>query len=240
MWVIIENSEPKSTADRVEQLLPAEQLTHMELPHVEQLPHIDEALQLEALQLEIGPTARRWRPSGPWAAQGLLAILLGIFLPLQYMWQHQSHLLQNPMWRPASQAICSIARCALPPRTDLTALRNERLRVAPHSTNSDYLQVDMQLFNAAPFSQPFPVLELSFTDIRGQVVAADLLQPADYLPAANLPAAQLLAANSMRPLTLTLLNPGEHAVNYQLALRNGSTARERKLSWSLSANEAKP
>lgn len=219
MWVIIDNPEPKPAADRVEQL-----------------PHID-----EALQLEVGPAKRRWHPAltGPWAAQVLLVILLGILLPLQYLFQHQTRLLQDPTWRPVYETICTIARCTLPPRTDLTAIRNDHLRVSTHPTNSDYLQVDIQLFNAAPFPQPFPVLELSFTDIRGQVVAADRLQPVDYLPTADLAATQPLAANSLRPLTLTLLNPGEHAVNYQLVLGSAATAGERKLSWSLFERETK-
>lgn len=219
MWVIIDNPESKPDTNRVEQL-----------------PYID-----EALQLELGPAKRPWRPTlaGRWIAQLLLAMLLGALLPLQYMLQHQARLLQDPTWRPVYQVICAVTRCTLPARTDLTAIRSERLRIVTHPANSDYLKVDIQLFNAAPFPQPFPVLELSFTDIRGQVVAADRLQPADYLPAADLSAMQLLAASSLRPLTLTLLNPGEHAVNYQLALSAGSTLHERKLSWSPSAMEAR-
>lgn len=218
MWVIID--EPKPAADRNGQL-----------------PHID-----EALQLEVAPSSRRWRPrvTVTGAAQLLLAVVLLALLPLQYLLQNQSRLLQEPAWRPLYQAMCDIARCTLPPRTDLAAIRNDQLRIASHPINSDYLQVDMQLFNGASFPQPFPVLELTFSDIHGQVVTASSLQPLDYLPAAGLPATQPLAANSLRPLTLTLLNPGDHAVNYQLALSASTATGQPKLRWRAAANEAQP
>lgn len=191
------------------------------------LPQIDEALQLEA-----GPGLQRrrfisWRA----LAQSLLVVFLAALLPAQYLFHNQATLLQSSQWRPVYERFCQLTGCVLPPLTDISAIRSERLQITNHPMNNEYLQVDLQLINSASFAQPFPALELTFTDHRGNVTAADRLSPTEYLPASGLPIDRQLAANSVHTLELTLLNPGENVVNYRLGLAPANPAASGRLSW---------
>lgn len=236
MWVIIDDPKQPAAADTQpdeDQLLRQRALAldldpRPAADRLQQLPHIDEALQLEAA------TGRRFQLSRPGLRHlGQLALIAALLLVgvAQYLLYNQQRLLQEPAWRPLYQSFCSLAGCALPPRADLPALRSESLQITPHPVNNDYRLVSLQLFNSARFAQPFPALELSFSDIHGQTIATDRLLPQDYLPAAGLPVSQQLAANSLRQLELTLVNPGDTAVNYHLALGADPAVHARGLIW---------
>jgi hypothetical protein len=70
------------------------------------------------------------------------------------------------------------------------------------------------LVNTAPHPQPFPLVELTLSDLQGQIVALRRFRPAEYL------SAQETAQNPMEPgvpaaLKLEIRDPGSHALAFE-------------------------
>ena len=101
----------------------------------------------------------------------------------------------------------------------LVVLRPLHLVVRSHPDFAGALIVDAILYNRAPFSQPFPLLELRFADMNGQLLASRRFKPSEYL------AGELAGQAEMPPQTpihiaLDILDPGTKAVNYSLSFHS--------------------
>jgi hypothetical protein len=87
--------------------------------------------------------------------------------------------------------------------------------VRSHPKASNALVVDAMVTNQAKFQQPFPMLELQFTDIEGKIVAGRRFAPSDYV-AGELLGRKLMPAKQPIHISLEIIDPGSAAVNYQL------------------------
>lgn len=113
-------------------------------------------------------------------ASGALALMVG--LAIQYAWFHGQELLARyPELRPPLDTVCVLFGCQIPARQDLQAVRLLSRDVRPHPRYRDTLLVDATFMNAADFSQPYPVLQLAFSDTSGNLLAARRFKPAEYL-----------------------------------------------------------
>lgn len=162
------------------------------------------------------------RRGGAW----LLAVLLVFTLAGQVLWHEREQLAGNPATRPLMAALCERLGCELPPFRDLAALQsnNFSLRSVPGRDNA--LLLTLTLRNDAAFPQPLPGLDLAFTSPDNRIVAARRFLPDEYLDpglldpwrqehgATSLP--ELPASGSL-DVQLVLADPGEEAVNYELA-----------------------
>ncbi|MCY1412720.1 hypothetical protein D9M71_281350 [compost metagenome] len=88
--------------------------------------------------------------------------------------------------------------------------------VRSHPDFTGALIVDAIIYNRANFSQPFPLLELRFADLNGQLLASRRFKPSEYL------SGELAGQGEMPPQTpihisLDILDPGPKAVNYSLS-----------------------
>src|SRR5690606_22813640 len=102
---------------------------------------------------------------------GLLSLAALLVLAAQYLVFNFDHLARTPQWRPFYAGVCDLAGCALPNPSDISLLRGTNLIVRTHPQVPEALIVDAILFNHADYEQPFPVIELSFSSLRGQPVA---------------------------------------------------------------------
>jgi predicted Zn finger-like uncharacterized protein len=113
-------------------------------------------------------------------ASGALALMAG--LAIQYAWFHGQELLARyPELRPPLDTVCVLFGCQIPARQDLQAVRLLSRDVRPHPRYRDTLLVDATFMNAADFSQPYPVLQLAFSDTSGNLLAARRFKPTEYL-----------------------------------------------------------
>lgn len=158
------------------------------------------------------PTLTRWR--GVWAS-GLLIALLA--LPLQYLWFNQQMLAYQPPFDKAYDVLCLWVSCHLPQRQEVSAISVESLTVRQHPDAQDAIIVDMLLLNGASFEQPFPLLELIFSDDYGEVVRQRRLAPPQYLGGELAGVALMPVAVSVR-LSLEFVDPGSAAKAYQVEL----------------------
>lgn len=171
------------------------------------------------LDLSDDPLQLDWqqpkKPWGRWLGWGLLNLLGAGALAFQYIAYHFEELARQDQYRPWFEAICPEIGCSLPSKVDIAQIRSTNLVVRSHPQYMDALLVDAILYNRAAFAQPFPVLELRFADINGQLIVGSRFRPSEYL------SGELAGQAEMPPQTpihisLEIKDPGARAVNYSL------------------------
>lgn len=171
------------------------------------------------LDLNDDPLQLDWqqpkKPWGRWIGWGLLNLLGAGALAFQYIAYHFEELARQDQYRPWFEAVCPEIGCSLPSKVDISQIRSTNLVVRSHPQYMDALLVDAILYNRAPFAQPFPVLELRFADINGQLIVGSRFRPSEYL------SGELAGQAEMPPQTpihisLEIKDPGARAVNYSL------------------------
>ncbi|MFT5320675.1 MAG: hypothetical protein ACI934_000817, partial [Pseudohongiellaceae bacterium] len=152
-------------------------------------------------------------------ALGLLSITLLITLAGQYLWLNLSELVQDERLDLITGPLCNYANCPDRTRVDLSALITEELIIRSHPDVEDALQVDFIFRNEADREQRFPLVELNFTNINGNIIANRVFTPDEYLPA-EMHLFTHMPAHSSIQVNLELIDPGEDSTGYSLLFRN--------------------
>jgi hypothetical protein len=135
------------------------------------------------------------------------------------LWLQMEQLSQSAQFRPLYERACQWISCDLPVFIDNSAIRSDSLLVRSHPEISDALEVLVIFHNDAQFPQPFPLLQLGFTDLDNQVVATREFTADEYLDPA-LRDIQFMPVQSPIQITLEILNPGPNAINYKVSFRS--------------------
>lgn len=154
------------------------------------------------------PKPRRWTS---WI---VLAIAL-IALPAQVMWYQFDEWGKDARLRPVYQVACDVLGCELPIRRDvgLIVARNSVLRDHPDVVGA--LIYDALLVNEASYAQPFPLVELTLTTVRGQLVASRRFRPAEYLSGEASDLNQMPTRTPIH-IALEIKDPGEAPLNFRV------------------------
>lgn len=181
-------------------------------------------IHAEALRdLDDDPLQLDWRKRrSPWGRRllwGLLIVIAGAALAGQYIAYHFEELARQDQYRPWFLQICPTLGCDVPSKVDIARIKSSNLVVRSHPQFRGALVVDAILYNRAPFSQPFPLLELRFADLNGHLIASRRFKPGEYL------GGDLAGLGEMPPQTpihiaLDILDPGNKAVNYSLSFHS--------------------
>lgn len=172
-------------------------------------PLVAEPLQLRRSDEERSPVA---------TALILLGILLAVALLLfQLLWFERARLARYPQLQGIYSLLCYQIDCDLDSSAALDLIRNRNLHIQPHPQYADAIKVSIVLENTAPFSQPWPGLELSFTDLQGREVARRVFQPNEYLDTRSLSTERMPPGQPMQ-IELELATPAPRGVNYELRL----------------------
>ena len=175
------------------------------------------------LDLIDDPIQLGWqRRRSPWGRRllWLLLVLLAAGALLgQYVGYHFDELARQDQYRPWFQQLCPEIGCKVPSKVDIARIKSSNLVVRSHPDFAGALVVDAIIYNRAPFSQPFPLLELRFADLNGHLIASRRFKPAEYL------SGDLAGQGEMPPQTpihiaLDILDPGAKAVNYSLSFHS--------------------
>lgn len=172
---------------------------------------VDDPLQLD--------WQKRRSPWGRRLFWGLLVLLGAAALAGQYIAYHFDELARQDQYRPWFQQLCPQIGCEVPSKVDIAKIKSSNLVVRSHPDFSGALVVDAIIYNRAPFSQPFPLLELRFADLNGHLIASRRFKPGEYLNG------DLAGMAEMPPQTpihiaLDILDPGSKAVNYSLSFHS--------------------
>ncbi len=146
-----------------------------------------------------------------WFLAALLLIGIGL---AQYAWYERLQLLQHTHTRPWFELACQYLHCQLPEPRDVTRMELTRKNIYSHPNDKQSLMVSGSIINQAEFAQDFPLLELRFENIRGEIIAARRFKPAEYL---DLPADQIAKMESATAVafTLEITDPGAEVVSYE-------------------------
>lgn len=166
----------------------------------------------EPLRLDWRPRKSPWRR---WLGWGLLNSLALLLLLGQYTHKNFAELARQDSTRPWLETLCQLIDCQLPSKVDVQQIKSSNLLVRSHPEFSGALLVDAIIYNRASFSQPFPLLEMRFSNLNGTPLASRLFKPQEYL------GGELAGQTHMPPQTpihiaLEILEPSGGAVNYSL------------------------
>ncbi len=150
---------------------------------------------------------------------GIIGLLLCALLFVQTSYFTSDKLAQSyPVLRPWLEQFCAVTQCrlSLQHAPDKITIINRDLR--DHPTIPGALLINLTLKNGASFTQPYPLLKLSFFDINHKLLASRTFQPREYLPQAveiddGFPAGRPLS------ITLELIAPDKQAVNFEFEFK---------------------
>ncbi|WP_085582709.1 MULTISPECIES: DUF3426 domain-containing protein [unclassified Pseudomonas] len=222
--------DPIDPAARQERLS-ADDEPEGELPSVEPLRKKRErgeraapGVRAEVLQdLTDDPLQLDWQKRrSPWGRRFLwllLIILAAAGLAGQYVAYHFDELARQDQYRPWFQQLCPQIGCTVPSKVDIAKIKSSNLVVRSHPEFSGALVVDAIIYNRAPFSQPFPLLELRFADLNGHLIASRRFKPGEYLNG-DLEGMAEMPPQTPIHIALDILDPGAKAVNYSLSFHS--------------------
>ncbi|MCZ6888984.1 MAG: zinc-ribbon domain-containing protein [Gammaproteobacteria bacterium] len=141
-----------------------------------------------------------------------------IVLAGQVFWYQFDRWSRQPDTRFFYARACELFGCELPEMRALDRIVARKVYVRPHPGFEGALMVDAMIVNQASFAQPFPVVELTFSSMRGDLTAGRRFDPDEYL------AGELEGIREMPPRTpihiaFEIEDPGPDAVNYLIQLR---------------------
>lgn len=158
--------------------------------------------------------AQRPRHTAKWAAASFLLLLT---LAGQYIYLNRYTWPDRPLIKTALTYYCDTFACDLPALHDIAAIELAEVEIAPHPQFEAMLQVQALLINRARFPQPYPGLEIGFTDNQGVTVARRTFAAKDYLAPRTHRAAQIAPDDNVA-IVLALTQPSADAVGYEIHL----------------------
>lgn len=134
-------------------------------------------------------------------------------LVLQYGYFMRNDLARYTQLRPWLEQLCKIAECRIPPLRDLAKIAILNRQVIEDPATPGALSVHATIENQASFPQPYPILQLTLSDINGRLLGRGRFTPRQYLVKKDLPA-QFPSHRPVR-IRLKIADPGSNAVNFQ-------------------------
>ena len=142
----------------------------------------------------------------------LILVLIG-----QYAYFNRNELSQYPELRPWLTRFCALVSCNTPLRRDVSRISLVNRLVQSHPSQPNALLIEATLVNEADFPQPYPLLEIRFSDLNNQLVAGRRFRPSEYLPAGTSLKAGMPPHQPVH-ITLAIVDPGKEAVSFQFEL----------------------
>ncbi|WP_223594027.1 DUF3426 domain-containing protein [Pseudomonas sp. A-R-19] len=199
-----------------------------DLPSIEPLrkrrERSEQGVRAEVLQdLTDDPLQLDWQKRrSPWGRRLmwlLLVLIAAGALAGQYIAYHFDELARQDQYRPWFQQLCPQIGCTVPSKVDIAKIKSSNLVVRSHPEFNGALVVDAIIYNRAPFSQPFPLLELRFADLNGHLIASRRFKPGEYLNG-DLEGMAEMPPQTPIHIALDILDPGAKAVNYSLSFHS--------------------
>ncbi|MDX1597302.1 MAG: DUF3426 domain-containing protein [Marinobacter sp.] len=147
----------------------------------------------------------------------VVVALIGL-LVAQVTWFQFDRLSSIPELRPFYEKGCELAGCELKPLIDVDAIQSRKLVVRTAPDNRSQLLVEAVIINRATFSQPFPAIALTFSNLNGDVVAQSVFTPDEYVAGDDHELAAMPTDTPVR-IAIRIRDPGRDAVNYNIAFR---------------------
>jgi predicted Zn finger-like uncharacterized protein len=146
-----------------------------------------------------------------------LAILFLIAaLAAEYIWFNQPELMLNPSLEPVTTKLCELTDCQHLQMRDPSKIEMVSRNVYTHPNEKKALMISTTLVNNASYAQPYPDVQIDFSNVRGELVASRRFTPEEYLQTGN---EQLSLLQTGNPATfgLEIVDPGKEAITYEFS-----------------------
>ena len=146
-----------------------------------------------------------------------LAILVLIAaLAAEYIWFNQPELMLDPRLEPLTAKLCEQTDCQHLQIRDPSKIEMVSRNVYTHPNEKQALMISTTLVNHASYAQPYPDVQIDFSNVRGELVASRRFIPEEYLQTDN---EQLSLLQSGNPITfgLEIIDPGKEAITYEVS-----------------------
>lgn len=115
-----------------------------------------------------------------WIAPALVA-MLSLLLALQVLVADRARLAADAQWRPLVTSLCAVLGCAVPAWREPAAFTLLAREIRPLPQASGALRVEAVFRNDARWTQDWPQLVLTLSDINGHPVASRAFAASEYL-----------------------------------------------------------
>jgi len=148
-------------------------------------------------------------------ANACAVLFLSVCFVAQLVYFNKDTLLRDTRTRDLLTTLCATLSCEMPVVRDPSLLRSTFLDVSSHPEYESLLLVRFSIHNTALFAQPFPSVDMTFSNINYQTIAARRFYPGHYLQASLLSHLTIPAGAEVQG-TLEILDPGVESVNYTM------------------------
>ncbi len=167
-----------------------------------------------ALVEELEATLSERKRRLPTLLYGMGSMLLLVLLAAQAGSAFRGELARYPALAPLTTLFCTGDDCAIPERRAPERIRIINRDVRPHPREPGALLISLTFVNEAPFAQPYPALEISFSDTHGQLIALRRFQPSEYLSGEQR-SSDPLPPGERAAVSLSIVDPGERGISYR-------------------------
>ncbi len=170
----------------------------------------DDSLTADNKFAKPAPTAGRNKT----VLYGSICLLLLILLGTQYVYNNRLNMASSPTTKPLVSVICKIAGCEIKVKrsSDLIEIVDKSIFNLPNSDN--ILVINATIKNKADHPQPYPVVEILFSDINENTLAMRRFGAAEYLQ--NIPLHKsLMPTDEAVYLQLQVADPGRSATSFR-------------------------
>jgi len=143
---------------------------------------------------------------------GILLLIVSLFI--EYAWFNRHQLNQVPELQVWIEKLCQRVDCNDASIRDPSKIEMVNRNIYSHPNESNALMVNVTMKNNADYAQPYPVMQIVFSDIRGGNVAARRFLPTEYLQI-NAELLPLIQPEASISLTLEIQDPGKQAKTYE-------------------------
>ncbi len=146
--------------------------------------------------------------TSPAAMLGWLSgtIILLLVLAAQYLHVNSIKFSQDRSFRPLLETLCPITNCALPLLSQPGKIVTVSHDVRSHPGVNNALEIHLTFKNKAPHTQNYPILEITFSNPLGEVVAQRKFIPDEYL-SGDIQYSRGLKTNQTQEVNLKIVDP---------------------------------
>lgn len=146
-------------------------------------------------------------------AWSLAILALAVSLFAEYAWFNRNQLVTRTELTPWVKQLCKIVDCEPLGLRDPKQIEMIARNIYSHPNISEALMISVTMVNHAPFPQPYPDINIDFSDVRGEVIASRIFNPNEYIQlATNI---DLLHSGVAIDFHLEIQDPGPLAMTYE-------------------------
>lgn len=161
---------------------------------------------------ELHNTYSLWRD----IAWSLAILVFTATLFAEYIWFNRNELISDPQLRPLVTQFCALANCDTMDLREPAKIEMTTRNIYSHPNVKNALMISGTLVNHAHFEQPYPNIQIDFSDVRGEVIASRIFTPEHYMQI-KLSSLKLMPPEMPVDFNMEIQDPGNDAMTYEFS-----------------------